>query len=36
LKKEKNNSTMNVEIFVSVKESIGEIQEFEIEEIKKE
>lgn len=32
LKKEKNNSTMNIEIFVSVKKSIGEVQEFKKEE----
>lgn len=36
LKKEQNNSTMNVEIFVSVKESIGEVQEFNKEELEKE
>ncbi len=29
LKKEEINSTMNIEVFVSVKESIGEVQEFE-------
>jgi len=34
LKKELNNSTMNIEIFVSVKEQIGEVQEFVKEETK--
>ena len=32
LKKEVNNSTMNIEVFVSVLEQIGTRQEFQIEE----
>ena len=32
LKKEVNNSTMNIEVFVSVLEQIGERQEFTVEE----
>ena len=32
LKKEVNNSTMNIEVFVSVLEQIGERQEFVVEE----